>query len=92
MNRRCIVRDFKRQILPAPHRPHPHFWPDCGLHAAWLGHTSVLLKIDGVTILTDPVFSPRAGIGLGPLTLGLKRLVAPHPGCRSRYGSLAATR
>ncbi len=77
MKRSCIVRDFKRHMLPAPQRPRPHFWPDSGLHAAWLGHTSVLLKIDGVTILTDPVFSARAGIGFGPLTLGLKRLVAP---------------
>src|ERR1035437_3803294 len=77
MNRSCIVRDFKRRMLPAPHRPHPHLWPDSGLHAAWLGHTSVLLKIDGVTILTDPVFSTRAGIGFGPLTVGLKRLVGP---------------
>jgi len=47
------------------------------LHAAWLGHTTVLLKIDGFTVLTDPVFSTRIGIGLGPLTLGLKRLVEP---------------
>ena len=77
MRRSCIVRDLKRQILPAPHRPRPHFWSDSGLHAAWLGHTSVLLKIEGVTILTDPVFSTRAGIGLGPVTLGLKRLVEP---------------
>jgi L-ascorbate metabolism protein UlaG (beta-lactamase superfamily) len=52
-------------------------WGDRGLYAAWLGHSTVLLKIDGVTILTDPVFSTRAGIGLGPVTLGLKRLVAP---------------
>ena len=37
----------------------------------------MLLKIEGVTILTDPVFSARAGIGLGPVTLGLKRLVEP---------------
>ena len=41
-----------------------------GLHAAWLGHSTVLLKIDGYTILTDPVFSTRAGIHLGPITLG----------------------
>jgi L-ascorbate metabolism protein UlaG (beta-lactamase superfamily) len=37
----------------------------------------VLLKIDGVTILTDPVFSTRIGINIGPLTIGLKRLVEP---------------
>ena len=65
-------------MLPqAPYLPDPHQWPDRGLHAAWLGHTTVLLKIDGVTVLTDPVFSARAGISLGPVTLGLKRLVAP---------------
>jgi len=52
-------------------------WPDTGLHAAWLGHSTVLLKVDGTTILTDPVFSDRVGLSLGPVTLGLKRLVAP---------------
>jgi L-ascorbate metabolism protein UlaG (beta-lactamase superfamily) len=61
----------------APARPNPKSWPDSGIHAAWLGHATVLLKIDGLTILTDPVFSTRVGIGLGPVTLGLKRLVAP---------------
>jgi L-ascorbate metabolism protein UlaG (beta-lactamase superfamily) len=37
----------------------------------------VLLKIDGFTILTDPVFSDRAGLNVGPVTLGVKRLVEP---------------
>ncbi len=72
-----FTQDMQRDIRPAPHRPDPHSWPDTGLHAAWLGHSTVLLKIDGVTILTDPVFSNRAGIGLGPVTLGLKRIVDP---------------
>jgi L-ascorbate metabolism protein UlaG (beta-lactamase superfamily) len=47
------------------------------LHAAWLGHSTVLLKIDGVLIVTDPVFSARVGLNLGPVTIGLKRLVEP---------------
>jgi L-ascorbate metabolism protein UlaG (beta-lactamase superfamily) len=72
-----LAQDFQRDINPAPHRPDPRVWPDTGCHAAWLGHSTVLLKIDGLTILTDPVFSKRAGIGLGPVTLGLKRLVDP---------------
>jgi|SRR5579871_5790090 len=67
----------KRRILPAPERPNPHAWPDQGLYAAWIGHSTVLLKIDGVTVLTDPVFSSRVGIAIGPLTLGLKRMVEP---------------
>jgi L-ascorbate metabolism protein UlaG (beta-lactamase superfamily) len=58
-------------------RPDTRAWPDTGLHAAWLGHSTVLLKVDGFTILTDPVFSDRAGLSVGPVTLGLKRLVAP---------------
>jgi L-ascorbate metabolism protein UlaG (beta-lactamase superfamily) len=72
-----MAEDRQRSIRPAPHRPNPAQWPDRGLHAAWLGHATVLLKIDGYTILTDPVLSPRVGLNFGPLTLGLKRLVAP---------------
>ena len=70
-------QDRRRNILPAAFTPCPRDWPDRGLHAAWIGHSTVLLKIDGVTVITDPVFSPRVGIGLGPVTLGLKRIVAP---------------
>ncbi len=71
------ARERKRPIAVPPRLPDPNNWPDRGLHAAWLGHATVLIKIDGFTILTDPVFSERAGIHLGPVTLGIKRLVAP---------------
>ena len=64
-------------MLPPPFSPDPKKWSDSGLYAAWLGHATVLLKIDGFTILTDPIFSRRAGIDLGLTTLGPKRLVAP---------------
>lgn len=74
--RKCVVQ-------PAPARPNPARWPDRGLYAAWLGHSTVLLKIDGTSILTDPVFSARAGLNLGPVTLGVKRLVAPALEIRS---------
>jgi len=69
--------EMSRPISPPPMRPRPGEWPDKGLYAAWLGHSTVLMKIDGFTILTDPVFSDRAGLNLGPVTLGLKRLVEP---------------
>lgn len=70
-------RELRRDILAAPHRPNPRGWDDTGLHATWLGHSTVLLKLEGMTILTDPVFSERIGVNLGVATLGPKRLVEP---------------
>jgi L-ascorbate metabolism protein UlaG (beta-lactamase superfamily) len=70
-------KEMRRNITPSSHVPEWRAWPDTGVHAAWLGHSSVLIKIDGVHILTDPVFSDRCGISLGLVTLGLKRRTAP---------------
>jgi len=75
-----VSADRKRAILSPLHRPQPASWADVGLHAAWLGHSTVLLKIDGITIITDPVFSSRIGLAFGPVTVGLKRIVAPALG------------
>src|SRR5215469_976777 len=73
----CSIRRRSKLVAPTPFVPHPKRWPDRGLHAAWLGHSTVLLKIDGFTILTDPVRSTRCGVRMGPVTLGLRRMVAP---------------
>jgi L-ascorbate metabolism protein UlaG (beta-lactamase superfamily) len=64
-----------RPILAAPHHPQPWLWPDEGLHAAWLGHSTVLVKADGFLFITDPVLSTRVGVNLGVVTVGIKRLV-----------------
>jgi L-ascorbate metabolism protein UlaG (beta-lactamase superfamily) len=34
--------------------------PGSGLRATWLGHSTVLIEIDGRRVLTDPVWGPRA--------------------------------
>ena len=34
--------------------------PASGLRATWLGHSTVLVEIDGVRVLTDPVWGARA--------------------------------
>ena len=34
--------------------------PAGGLRATWLGHSTLLLEIDGLRVLTDPVWGPRA--------------------------------
>jgi len=72
-----MLEEMSAEILAPARWPDPRKWPDKGLFAAWLGHTTVLLKIDGFTILTDPVLGPKIGIGLGPVTVGFKRLVHP---------------
>ena len=79
---RRIAEDRKRRINDPPRVPAVGSWPKEGLHAAWIGHSTVLLSIDGFTILTDPVFSDRIGIEIGPVVVGMKRLV--HPAVRLR--------
>ena len=41
---------------------------ETGLRATWLGHSTVLIEIDGCRVLTDPVWGPRASPStlLGP--------------------------
>ena len=34
--------------------------PDSGLRVTWLGHSTLLVEIDGHTFLTDPIFGGRA--------------------------------
>jgi L-ascorbate metabolism protein UlaG (beta-lactamase superfamily) len=51
-----------------PHGPLPSVDPlatwrkpsATGLRATWLGHSTVLIEIDGLRVLTDPVWGPRA--------------------------------
>ncbi|MEX2219801.1 MAG: MBL fold metallo-hydrolase [Phycisphaerales bacterium] len=59
--------------------------PDVTSHtlaAAWLGHATVFVRLNGLNILMDPVFSDRIGMSIGGFTLGLSRLkpapVAAH--------------
>ena len=52
-------------------------WESYELAACWIGHATVLLRVGGTTILTDPVLSNRVGVGLGLFTGGPRRLVAP---------------
>jgi L-ascorbate metabolism protein UlaG (beta-lactamase superfamily) len=59
-----------------PHNPEEGI-PDLLPHrlgAVWLGHGSVLLRIGGINVLMDPVFSRRIGMSIGERTFGLARL------------------
>lgn len=48
--------------------------PSTGLRVTWMGHSSLLIEIDGIRVLTDPVWDQRAS----PLRwAGPKRFFAP---------------
>ncbi len=63
-NRR-VPRAALPSVDPKPMWNNP---PHSGLRATWLGHSTVLIEIDGFTLLTDPVWSLRASPSqlLGP--------------------------
>jgi L-ascorbate metabolism protein UlaG (beta-lactamase superfamily) len=62
--------------LPA-HDPRPAWArpPGTGLRATWLGHSTVLLEIDGLRVLTDPVWGERAS----PVSFAGPKRFAPVP-------------
>lgn len=49
--------------------------PETKLRATWLGHSTVLLEIDGLRVLTDPVWGERAS----PVTFAGPRRFQPVP-------------
>jgi len=49
--------------------------PDTGLRATWLGHSTVLLELDGARVLTDPVWGERAS----PVTFAGPKRFQPVP-------------
>ena len=58
-------------------RPH-EAWTrkiDSGLRVTWLGHSTVLLELDGFRVLTDPVFGERAS----PLSFAGPKRFHPTP-------------
>ncbi len=49
--------------------------PETGLRATWLGHSTVLLELDGLRVLTDPVWGERAS----PVTFAGPKRFQPVP-------------
>jgi L-ascorbate metabolism protein UlaG (beta-lactamase superfamily) len=77
-------RFFRQMLLEGPRRPaapvarpNPAAWSNQQITGSCLGHSTVLLNMLGVRVLTDPVFSARVGPGIGPLVLGPKRFLSP---------------
>jgi L-ascorbate metabolism protein UlaG (beta-lactamase superfamily) len=74
---RWRVLDRLNAPVRAGHTPNLVHWDKHELAATWIGHATTLLRVGGMTILTDPVLSNRVGVGLCVATGGPMRLVAP---------------
>lgn len=77
---REMWRGRKLRVPSAPlpvERPHAHWQRpvQSGLRVTWLGHSTLLLEIDGVRVLTDPVFGERAS----PLSFAGPKRFHPVP-------------
>src|SRR5690349_9373319 len=78
-----ILERMRRTTLRQPKMPFKSkpldlkaFMEATGPQLVWLGHSTVLIKINGITILTDPIFSDRAS----PFTFaGPKRTISELP-------------
>ena len=63
---------------PMPMESPLHRWArpvETGLRVTWLGHSTVLLEVDGVRVLTDPVWGERAS----PFAFAGPRRFHPSP-------------
>lgn len=70
-----LLNSIKRGDAAAARRALDHA-AACGpLSAAWLGHATVLVRLGEQWVLTDPVFSARIGVKIGPWTFGVGRLL-----------------
>lgn len=70
-------RDGFRSGLARPRRPDLSGWASRDLAAVAVGHATVLLRVAGQTVLTDPVFAHRIGLGGVLFTMGPRRQIAP---------------
>ncbi|MCA9691631.1 MAG: MBL fold metallo-hydrolase [Nannocystaceae bacterium] len=78
-----LAREYLRAGRRTPLAPLPTFDPlpawrrplESGLRVTWLGHSTLLIEIDGGRVLTDPVWGERAS----PTTLAGPRRFQPVP-------------
>jgi L-ascorbate metabolism protein UlaG (beta-lactamase superfamily) len=82
-------RAMKRPPSPLPTESPLEAWEttaESGLRATWLGHSTLLLEIDGYRVLTDPVWSER----ISPVSVVGPRRFQPPPVAIERLPPLDA--
>ncbi len=77
-----LYRSYSK-LLPKPiykeriELPKWQNWPDTEATITWIGHSTVLIRMCDMYILTDPVFTKRVGVRLGWFKIGPKRFSDP---------------
>ncbi|WP_124726811.1 MBL fold metallo-hydrolase [Staphylospora marina] len=76
---------FRFRRAPRPQKKEPDLmldpasWNDDEVTIGWVGHSTVLINMYGVKILTDPVLGPKVGVhlGIGDWQIGPARHTEP---------------
>ncbi|WP_400161999.1 MBL fold metallo-hydrolase [Brevibacillus sp. TJ4] len=81
-----LVYSYRKHMsnLPKPdgrmleHKPVPGEWSDSAVTFTWVGHSTILIRMFGTKILTDPVLGEQLGIRIaGVIPVGPKRFTPP---------------
>ena len=73
-----LNNELNAKILSAPaYKPDPLSWTDEQVSLAWIGHSTVLIKLYDKWIITDPVLMDRIGLYFFGGSLGPSRITPP---------------
>jgi len=70
-------RSFAYAASAPNNKPIPADWKGTDISISWIGHSTVLINMFGVVILTDPVLFQRVGINILGMTYGPGRYSHP---------------
>ncbi len=71
------TRPAQANLYTPRYTPDPHQWRDDEVYVTWIGHATVLIKMFGTVILTDPVLGMKVGPDSLFGTIGPQRFSRP---------------
>ncbi len=75
---RMLTRHFREKPVECDNHIDWHEWTDDNkIYCGWIGHATLLLKINGLFIITDPVFSKSLGVPIIKYIFNVMRDVNP---------------
>lgn len=74
---KILTSEVKAYPVELKHIPAPHLWGEEELNIAWLGHSTVLIKMFDKWVLTDPALFDRVGVYFLGQSIGPSRITPP---------------